>query len=108
MDPKDFELEQHIRQRMLDVLFTDWAHVKTEMEHDPSMLNKETFLRDTGMSQWDETPKNKLQQAFCEAFEEGVEVLLFVDWGNKGLAKGRDELELLFETFAAETRAQTA
>jgi hypothetical protein len=108
MDPTDFELEQYVRQRMLDVLFTDWVQVKIEMGHDPRVLNKETFLRDTGLSHRDETPKNKLQQACREAFEEGVKVLLFVDWANNELANGRDERELLFETFAAETRGQKA
>jgi hypothetical protein len=104
MDATDIELEKYARQRMLDVLFTDWVQVKIETGHDPHLLTRDTFLRVTGLSRPDEPPKNKLQQACREAYEEGVRVLLFVDWANTELAKGRDERELLFETFAAETR----
>jgi hypothetical protein len=56
---------------MLDALFADWVQVQIETGHDPCLLNKETFLHDTGLSHWEETPRTSCNKPAVKPSRKG-------------------------------------
>jgi hypothetical protein len=89
-----------VRQRMFDTMLRE-AHILTEAEEAELAQEKPNQIIEERLEQLD-CLRRKLKVARIEAHRRATESRLFSEWAEAQLALGRDEAELIFDTFVRE------